>query len=86
MSTRVKICGITNTEDANASIISGADAIGFVFVEQSPRFLSIEKAIEIVESLASVISIVGLFVNSSQKHIKHVIEKCTNRLFAVSWR
>ncbi|MEG3592346.1 MAG: phosphoribosylanthranilate isomerase [Pseudomonadota bacterium] len=74
MSTRVKICGITNTEDANASIISGADAIGFVFVEQSPRFLSIEKAIEIVESLASVISIVGLFVNSSQKHIKHVIE------------
>ena len=74
MSTRVKICGITNTEDANASIISGADAIGFVFVEQSPRFLSNEKAIEIVESLASVISIVGLFVNSSQKHIKHVIE------------
>jgi len=74
LSTRIKICGITNTEDANASIISGADAIGFVFVEQSPRFLSIEKAIAIAESLASVVTIVGLFVNSSQKYIKHVIE------------
>ena len=74
MSTRIKICGITNTEDANASIISGADAIGFVFVEQSPRFLSIEKAIAIAESLVSVVTIVGLFVNSSQKYIKHVIE------------
>ena len=60
--TRVKICGITNLEDARLAIDAGADAIGFVFAK-SPRQISSETATEIIACLPPMISTVGVFMD-----------------------
>jgi len=73
--TRVKICGITNLEDAKAAISAGADAIGFVFYKKSPRYISINKAREIVENVTAFVNCVGLFVNSEKEYIDGVLEQ-----------
>ncbi|MCW8975614.1 MAG: N-(5'-phosphoribosyl)anthranilate isomerase, partial [Sedimenticola sp.] len=63
MRTRVKICGITRTEDAMAAINAGADAIGLVFYPPSPRAVTLAQAVDIVRDLPPFITVVGLFVN-----------------------
>ena len=60
---RVKICGITTVEDALHAVEAGADAIGLVFHEQSPRYVFPEQAAAIVRALPPFIQAVGLFVN-----------------------
>jgi phosphoribosylanthranilate isomerase len=64
--TWVKICGMTNLEDALTAVEAGADAVGFVFYEKSPRNISLEAAREIVEKLPESVEKIGVFVNSGE--------------------
>jgi phosphoribosylanthranilate isomerase len=72
--TRVKVCGITRVEDALNAVESGADAIGFVFYEKSPRYITVEKAVEIAKSLPPFVSIVALFVNATDEEVRSVLD------------
>jgi phosphoribosylanthranilate isomerase len=64
--TWVKICGMTNLEDALTAVEAGADAVGFVFYEKSPRNITIEAAREIVERLPESVEKIGVFVNGTE--------------------
>ena len=70
--TKVKICGITNLEDALLSIRFGADALGFNFYEQSPRFILPEAARTIIDELPESILKVGVFVNDELEKIAYI--------------
>jgi phosphoribosylanthranilate isomerase len=61
--TRVKICGITDPDDAKNAALLGADAIGLNFYERSPRFIDGTLASRIIEAVPAFISVVGIFVN-----------------------
>lgn len=74
--TRIKVCGITTAEDAKEAIRLGVDAIGFIFVENSPRYISPEKAKEIVMQLPPFIHLVGVFVNCDPVEVEEIIEYC----------
>jgi phosphoribosylanthranilate isomerase len=69
----VKICGITRPADARAAAEAGADAIGLVFYPPSPRFLSVERALEIRDVLPPFVQTVALFVNPDAAQVAQVI-------------
>ncbi len=73
MSVRVKICGITNLADARAAIAAGADALGFVFVPGTPRYISPDLAGEIVRELPPFIARVGLFVDAETRTVAEAL-------------
>jgi phosphoribosylanthranilate isomerase len=68
--TRVKICGITSREDAIAAVEAGADAIGLVFYENSPRAVDIVGAGEILSRFPAMVTTVGLFVNAAREAVE----------------
>lgn len=76
MRTRVKICGITRVEDAQAAAGEGADAIGLVFYRPSPRYVTLERARRIVEAASAFVATVGVFVNPSREEVEAVIGEC----------
>jgi len=71
--TRIKICGITRVEDALAVADRGADAIGLVFYDVSPRKLNIVQAKQLTDSLPPFVSVVGLFVNAEATFVHEVL-------------
>jgi phosphoribosylanthranilate isomerase len=71
--TWVKICGTTNLEDALVAVDAGADALGFVFYEKSPRNISVEAAREIVQKLPQRVEKVGVFVDLESEQIREVV-------------
>ena len=73
---RVKICGITNPEDALMSVEAGADALGFVFFQGSPRYISPEQAAAIIRRLPPFVQTVGLFVNEDLATVNSVADQC----------
>lgn len=72
--TRIKICGITNVDDACYAVDAGADAIGLVFYEPSPRCVSVDVAAEIASALGPFVTLVGLFVNASSETVNKVLK------------
>jgi len=73
MAVRVKICGITRLQDLHAACDAGADAVGFVFYEKSPRHLAIDSAAMLVRALPPFVQSVGLFVNAEPAFIERVL-------------
>ena len=73
--TRVKICGITRTEDGVAAAQLGADAIGLVFHPPSPRFVTPDMARRIVAALPPFVAAVGLFANAETATVRAVLDR-----------
>ena len=73
MAVRVKICGITRLQDLHVACEAGADALGFVFYEKSPRHVSIATAAALVRELPPFVQSVGLFVNAELAFIEAVL-------------
>ena len=71
---KVKICGITTLEDAQAAFDMGADMLGFNFYPKSPRFIKPKEAIAIIRKLPTFVDSVGLFVNAPIEEIKAIAE------------
>ena len=67
--TRIKICGLTREADVDAAVGAGADAVGFVLYELSPRYVSLARATELARRLPPFVTPVGLFVNASDTQI-----------------
>lgn len=73
--TRIKICGITRVEDALAAAHSGADALGLVFYDKSPRHVDVRLAAQLAAAVPPFVTLVGLFVNPSADTVRAVLQK-----------
>lgn len=76
MSLRIKVCGITNRADALTALEAGADALGFILYEESPRFLKNHAAAEIIRALPPFVAKVGVFVNPSEEQVCRAVIEC----------
>jgi phosphoribosylanthranilate isomerase len=74
--THVKICGITNLDDAMVAVDAGADALGFIFVENTPRFVTPAQVAPIVRALPPFVTPVGIFWDHPAGHVKQAVEAC----------
>ena len=73
---RIKVCGITNVQDAGLAVDAGADALGFIFVEGTPRFVTPDVVAPIVRKLPPFVTPVGVFWDHPAGHVKAVAEAC----------
>jgi len=73
--TRVKICGFTQIEDVSNAVTLGVDALGFVFVESSPRCVKIEQVKAMIQQLPPFVQTVGLFMDQSEQEIHEVLQE-----------
>jgi phosphoribosylanthranilate isomerase len=71
--TRIKICGLTREADVDSAVDAGADAIGFVLYERSPRYVPVERAAVLARRLPAFVTPVGLFVNASPEAIGEAV-------------
>ncbi len=76
MPVKVKICGITNLPDGMAAAEAGADALGFMFYDQSPRHISIETASVLIRQLPPFVMKVGVFVNAPEDLVLRASREC----------
>ncbi len=73
---KIKICGITNAEDAVLAVEAGADALGFVFYRKSPRYIEPTLARQIIMSLPPLVIPVGVFVDEDQQVVRNLMDDC----------
>ncbi|MBI5889886.1 MAG: phosphoribosylanthranilate isomerase [Nitrosomonadales bacterium] len=73
--TRIKICGITREQDLRAAASSGADALGLVFYEKSPRHVTLPQAAKLAHAVPPFVTVVGLFVNPTVDYVREVLAK-----------
>ena len=74
MHTRIKICGIKHLDDALKAVECGADAIGLIFVEKSPRYSSLAAARVVAESLPPFVTVVGLFMDAPAETVREALK------------
>ena len=74
--TRVKICGITRKEDANAAVAAGVDLIGLMFYSRSPRSLDLAEAVALAKALPEHVGRVGVFVDEDETVVRRIAEAC----------
>lgn len=74
--TEIKICGITNLDDAKVAAESGVHALGFIFYRKSPRYVSPENAAEIIQNLPEGLTAVGVFVNHDALEVREIAKYC----------
>ena len=71
--TRIKICGFTREEDIADAVKAGADALGFVFYDKSPRYVTPEVATKLLATVPPFITTVGLFVNATADEVQQTL-------------
>lgn len=74
MTTKIKICGITNVDDALKAVHYGAWAVGFIFSKKSPRYVSPSRARKIIEALPPFVTPVGVFVDLSERAVRDICQ------------
>ncbi|MBN1124522.1 MAG: phosphoribosylanthranilate isomerase [Sedimentisphaerales bacterium] len=74
LSVKVKICGITNQEDAQAAVDMGADILGFNFYPRSPRYIEVSKTMEIINQIPTYVDTAGILVNPTEEQIGDISE------------
>jgi phosphoribosylanthranilate isomerase len=73
--TRIKICGLSREEDIAAAVAAGADAVGFVFYPKSPRYVTPQRAADLIALLPPFVTATGLFVNASAEEVAATVQQ-----------